>query len=120
MAIKLVLSSKEILDKVFTISPRGYDAFEVDQFLDRVLKDYATIETNYLLSKREIEDNNKRLKQLEKEKHDLEIELSKYRNRFSNVKDTDNVTADNIQLIKKINAYEKFLWNNGFNPTTIK
>ena len=36
MAIKLVLSSEEIYNKVFPIAPRGYDAFEVDEYLDKI------------------------------------------------------------------------------------
>ena len=27
---------------------------------------------------------------------------------------------DGIELVRKINALEKFLWNHGFNPDTIK
>ncbi len=120
MAIKLVLTSKEILQKVFPISPKGYDAFEVDEYLDRVLKDYQTIENNCLMETREIEQLKKRIEELEKENQQLSIENSKYKNRFANVKEDDKVNENNIHLIKKINAYEKFLWNHGFNPSTIK
>ncbi len=120
MAIKLVLSSDEILNKVFPTAPRGYNAFEVDEFLDRIIKDYETLEANCLMSSQEIGMLNERIANLEKEKHNLEIELGKYKNRFNNVKPDDNVTEENIHLIKKINAYEKFLWNHGYNPSTIK
>ena len=120
MAIKLVLSSEEIYNKVFPIAPRGYDAFEVDEYLDKILKDYETLEANHVMSAEEINSLNERIAQLEKEKHALEIELGKYKNRFNNVKTSDNVTEENIHLIKKINAYEKFLWNHGYNPSTIK
>ena len=120
MAIKLVLSAEEIYNKVFPISPRGYDAFQVDEFLDRILKDYETLEANHLMSAEEINMLNERIAQLEKQNKGLEIEIGKYKNRFSNVKTSDNVTEENIHLIKKINAYEKFLWNHGYNPSTIK
>ena len=120
MAIKLVLSADEILKKVFPISPKGYDAFEVDEFLDRILKDYETIQSNYLVEAREIDGLKKKINDLEAEKKKLELELGRYKNRFANVKENDNVTEENIHLIKKINAYEKFLWNHGFNPSTIK
>ena len=120
MAIKLTLSAEEILRKVFKISPKGYDALEVDEYLDRVLRDYRTIEANYLLEGREVDTLKSRIAKLENEKSLLEIENTKYKNRLSNIKDNDNVTEANIDLVKKINAYEKFLWNHGFNPNTIK
>ena len=40
--------------------------------------------------------------------------------KYSNVKPTDAVNDDNINLIKRINILEKFLWRNGFNPDNIK
>ena len=50
MAIKLVLSSEEIGNKVFKGVPRGYDPYEVDKFLDSIIADYEKVETNYLAS----------------------------------------------------------------------
>ena len=40
MAIKLVMSAQEILDKTFPGCPRGYDPFLVDEFLDSIIRDY--------------------------------------------------------------------------------
>ena len=42
--LKLKLTSKEILNKIFPPSDRGYNAFSVDEFLDKVLEDYRTVE----------------------------------------------------------------------------
>ena len=120
MAIKLVLSSKTILEKTFKAAPKGYEAFEVDEFLDRILRDYQTIERNYLVEESEIEALRQRIRELEEENKTISIELSKYKKRFENIKDNDNVTESNIDLVKRINVYEKFLWNHGFNPKTIK
>jgi len=120
MAIKLVLASEEILNKTFRISPKGYDAFEVDEFLDKILRDYRTVENNYLMAAYEIEKLNKRIADLEKKSREDDITISKYSKRLENIKETDDVNEGNIDLIKKIRAYEKFLWNNGYNPNTIK
>lgn len=120
MAIKLALSSKEILEKVFPGSPRGYDPFLVDEFLDKVLKDYLEVENNFLMKKEEIDALNQKVELLNKEKQKLEIELGKYKERFSNIKASDNVTTDNMDLIKKINKYETFIYKMGYNPHTIK
>ena len=35
---KVNFSSNDILDKVFTIKPKGYDAEEVDNFLDQIIE----------------------------------------------------------------------------------
>ena len=42
--MKLQLTSKEILNKEFKKSVKGYDASEVDAFLDKVLSDYRMID----------------------------------------------------------------------------
>lgn len=120
MAVKLVLSSKEILNKAFKVAPKGYNAFEVDEFLDKILRDYQTIESNYLTESELVKSLEGRIKNLEEENKSLSIELTKYKNKFQNIKENDNVTESNIDLVKKINIYEKFLWNHGFNPKTIK
>ena len=120
MAIRLVLSSKEILNKVFKGVPRGYDPYEVDQYLDRIIKDYERVEENVLMT----EEENKRLlnkiKELEQKNQSLEIEIGKYKTKYAKIKPTDNVNDDNINLIKRINTLETFLWQNGFNPSSIK
>lgn len=120
MALKLTLSSKEILEHVFPGAPRGYDPLKVDEFLDTILKDYHSVEANFLMKKEEIDALNAKVEALNKEKQKLEIELGKYKERFSNIKASDNVTSDNMDLIKKINKYEKFIYKLGYNPHTIK
>ncbi len=120
MEVKLLLTSREILEKEFRAVPRGYDALEVDQFLDKVLSDYHKIEENSLVDRKEIDSLKAEIASLKVEKHDLEIELGKFKSRVSNIRETDNVNTSNIELIKKINRYEKFLYNHGFQPENIK
>ena len=120
MAIKLVLSSEQISEKVFKGVPRGYDPYEVDKYLDTIILDYEKVENNYLLAKEEMKTLEDKVKQLEKENKNLFIELEKLKKKYANIKPGDNVTDENIDLIKRINTLERFLWRNGFNPTTIK
>ena len=120
MAIKLVLTAEQIGNKVFKGVPRGYDPYEVDKFLDQVILDYERVENNYLVSKSEIEKLEQKIRNLETDKHNLEIELGRLKTKYSKIKPTDNVTDDNIDLIKRINTLETFLWQNGFNPSSIK
>lgn len=120
MAIKLVLSSETIGNKIFKGVPRGYDPYEVDHFLDQIIADYERVEANYLLSQSEIQSMERKIKELEEEKHRLEIEVGRYKTKYSKVKPEDNVNDENLSLIKRINTLETFLWQNGFNPTRIK
>lgn len=120
MAIKLSVTSKEILENKFKVSPRGYDPFDVDQFLDKILKDYRVIESNYLVASKEIDALKNQIKQLEEEKKQLEIENAKYAKKFEGIIDNKNVTIDNIDLMKRISRLEKFIYNKGFDPKTIK
>ena len=120
MAIKLILNSEKVLEKIFPSARNGYDPFEVDSFLDNVLSDYKTIEKNVLMEQSKVDSLNSKIQDLEAKIKSLEIENQKYKARFANIKESDNVTLDNIDLVKKINKYESFLYKLGYNPHTIK
>ena len=118
--LKVKLTSNEILDKRFTASTAGYDAVDVDTFIDEIIKDYLLIEKNLIISEHEFKELNKKIDSLNKEKTSLEIENSKLKKRFSNIKEEDNVTTSNIELLRKLHLYEKALWDAGIDPTKIK
>ena len=121
MAVKLFLNSQTIINHVFPIVSRNaYDATEVDKFLDSIIQDYKVVEANSLVLKNEYEEMKEKNRALEKEKRTLEVDLEKYKAKFANIKSSDNVNSDNIELVRRINALEKFLWEHGFNPDTIK
>ena len=121
MALKLFLNSQTIMNHVFpVVSRNAYDATEVDRFLDSIIQDYKQVEENSLILKKEYEDLVSKNRKLEQDKRNLEVELEKYKARFANIKSSDNVTNDNIELVRRINSLEKFLWAHGFNPDTIK
>lgn len=120
MKIKLFLSSEEILNHTFAAVPKGYDPLDVDEYLDHILADYRTVEKNVLIQKEELEALNKRVEQLTAGIKRLEVENTTLKQKFSNIKPTDNVTTDNINLIKRINQLELFLYHQGIDPKTIK
>ena len=120
MAIKLTLNSQQVLNKTFEAVPRGYNPLEVDQYLDRVIRDYRIIEENCLVEKKEIDKLTEQIKKLESEKKVFEIENAKYEKRFEDIQNNKNVTVDNIDLMKRIAALEKFIYKLGYNPKTIK
>lgn len=120
MGIKLFLSSEEILNHVFVAVPKGYDPLDVDEYLDRILADYRTVESNLLLKKEEADALQKKIESLSNEVKRLEIENVTLKDKLSNIKPSDKVSSDNINLIKRINQLEVFLYHEGFDPKTIK
>lgn len=120
MAIKLNLNSKEILEMKFPNVPRGYDPLYVDEYLDKIIRDYKIIEANHLIENSEIDSLKTKITALEKENENLKIDNEKYASRLKDINENDNVTTSNIDLIKRINVLEKFLYQHGYIPSQIK
>ncbi len=116
--MKLLLTSKDILNKEFTKNVKGYDPLEVDTFLDNVLKDYKVID-NVIINL------NDKVSELKKQNQELinEIESMKSQN-VKKAKQTfvvnDYSRLDNLELLKKISAYENKLYELGVDPSKIK
>ena len=120
MALKLKLTSQTILDKEFQGSTPGYNPLQVDEFLDRIIKDYKVVESNCLMLSKDVDDLNNQIAELSEENKKLKVQNLKYESRLSNIKEGDSVTSENVELIKRINALEKFLYDKGFDPTKIR
>jgi len=120
MDVKLVLSSKALLEKVFTFSNNGYDAYQVDEFLDRIINDYKIVENNLLITKESINIYTDRIEVLTKENNELKAELEIYKKKYDGISDSKNVTNENLEYIKRISLLEKALYKQGIDPTKIK
>lgn len=120
MAIKLKLNSQEILETQFPNAPRGYDPLSVDEYLDKIIRDYKLVEQNQLLEEKEVVSYKERISKLEQEIQELKILVSKYEARLKDINENDNVTVENIDLVKRINQLEKFLYKHGYMPDQIK
>ena len=120
MAIKLKLNSQQILETKFPNVPRGYDPLYVDEYLDKVIKDYKLVEGNCLLEQREVDGYKEKIAKLESDLEELRIKVSKYEARLKDIKENDKVSMDNIDLVKRINQLEKFLFQHGYIPDQIK
>ena len=120
MGTKITLTSQAILQKRFQGATPGYNALEVDTFLDKIIKDYKIVEGNILISEDELTDLKNKNQELEDENQRLNLELIKSQSRLTNIKEGDVVNSDNVNLIKRINALEKFIYEKGFDPTKIK
>lgn len=120
MAIKLNLDSSMILEKQFDGQLRGYNALQVDKFLDMIIKDYKIIEENYLIEKEKLDQLKKENTELQRELDVAKVENSKMQTKVGGIRDSNSVSNENINNLKKIAAYEKFLYNHGYDPTKIK
>ena len=120
MTLKLKLTSQAIMDKVFPGSTPGYNPLQVDEYLDRIIKDYKVVESNCLMLKKDIDDLYLQINQLTEENKNLKVENLKYETRLKNIKEVDNVTTENFDLLKRINALEKFIYDKGYDPTKIR
>ena len=101
---KIVLSSRDILEKEFKIDTRGYRLKEVDQFLDTIINDY--------------EQFLNIINDLEKEKADLLSEIMNLKQELRNSKlsmevarnsDTGEIT--NVDIIKRLSQLEKLVYD---------
>ncbi|ADC51253.1 MULTISPECIES: cell division regulator GpsB [Alkalihalophilus] len=59
------LSAKEILDKEFKTSMRGYNPDEVDKFLDSVIQDYEAFQKKVAALEQENQKLRREMKQLQ-------------------------------------------------------
>ena len=113
------LNSQLILKKVFTPDVKGYDADQVDEFLDQVARDYVAFEAYYNDSKNYIVDLETQLRKTRERSSELEVENARLKKRLDGIKDTDNVSSGNIDLLQRIQRLEKELFRLGVDPRKI-
>ena len=94
----LKLSAKDIFEKEFEKSVRGFKPIEVDSFLDDVISDYQ-----------KMADMNSNLKRLEEENARLKKEVEELRIRVAtNSRSVDNqAQTHQIDILKRLSNLEK-------------
>lgn len=101
---RILLTSKDILDKEFKIDTRGYRPQEVDKFLDIVIRDYnefGKLLKESELEKRELIEDNIRLKQ----------EVRKLQTKIEALSDgNNNVEVNNADLLRRLSNLEKIIY----------
>lgn len=132
MEDNLKLNEKDILNKKFKKDIKGYDASEVDAFLDIVIKDYVTIKHIIANHEAEVASLNNEIKRLQggdaknntaalKERiRALEVENASYKNKLKGLNSDDNVGKENYVYIKRLRELENFLYQLGYDPKTLK
>ena len=101
---KIVLSSRDILEKEFKIDTRGQCMQEVDRFLDVIIKDYE--EMNSMIralaeDKKELVEDNIRLKQ----------EVRNLRTKLDVITDNNGEGSSTADVLRRLSNLEKYIYS---------
>ena len=100
---RIMLTTKDLLEKEFKVDTRGYRPQEVDKFLDIVIKDY--------------EEFLNIIKELENEKKDLVDDNIKLRQdirmlktKIDAIKDGNMTEVRNADILRRLSSLEKLVY----------
>lgn len=100
---RILLSSKDILEKEFKVDTRGYRPQEVDKFLDIVMRDYEEynkILKELLYEKKELVEDNTKLKQ----------EIRRLNTQLEAMKEAGGTDVSNADLLRRLSNLEKIIY----------
>ena len=110
---RIVLTSRDILEKEFKIDTRGYRPQEVDKFLDLIIKHKETIEqiakemyNIYEL----INVSEKDKQQLVEDNVLLKQEVRKLKTKLDVLEDSDSGNSSNADVLRRISKLEKIIY----------
>lgn len=111
-----LLSNKDILEKKFEATSKGYNPLEVDKFLDDIMQTLS-------IKNKQIESTSKELiflkeenEKLKKDFNEIEKSFTLFKKRYKNLNDDDFSKYSMIDLIKRVNVYETKLNELGIDP----
>ena len=115
MANKLNYDSKSLLNIKFSPNQKGYNPLEVDQVLDKIIKDYETLNNaiNEIASK--VEQQKGQYDKLKEDFDRVTVQMATLQKKYDALKRVSNVTDDNYTLVNKVAAYERVLHRKGVN-----
>ena len=115
MANKLNYDSKSLLNIKFSPNQKGYNPLEVDQVLDKIIKDYETLNNaiNEIASK--VEQQKGQYDKLKEDFDRVTVQMATLQKKYDALKRVSNVTDDNYTLVNKVAAYERVLHRKGIN-----
>ena len=115
MANKLNYDGKSLLNIKFSPDQKGYDPLEVDQVLDKIIKDYETLNSaiNELVDK--LQQQKGQYDKLKEEFDRVTVQMATVQKKYESLKRVSNITDDNYTLVNKVAAYERVLHRKGIN-----
>ena len=107
MEYKVVLSPKKIVSKEFKVDFKGYNADEVDHFLDQVVKDYEAFAG--LLN-----NSYDRIEQLERRLADQKAMIARLEREkaLHNLRALEDNVSSNVDILKRLSLLEKAVFQN--------
>ena len=100
---RIVLTSRDILEKEFKIDTRGYRPQEVDRFLDVIIKDYE--EMNSI-----IRDLEREKKQLVEDNIGLKQEIRNLKTKIEVLAESEGSSTTNADMLRRISKLEKIIY----------
>ena len=100
---RIVLTSRDILEKEFKIDTRGYRPQEVDRFLDMIIKDYE--EMNSI-----IRELDREKKQLVEDNIALKQEIRNLKTKIEVLAESDGGSTTNADMLRRISKLEKIIY----------
>ena len=100
---RILLTSRDILEKEFKIDTRGYRPQEVDRFLDMIIKDYE--EMNSI-----IRELDKEKKQLVEDNISLKQDIRNLKTKIEVLAESDGANTTNADMLRRISKLEKIIY----------
>ena len=111
MTHKIQLSPKKIVNKQFQIDFKGYNAEEVDYFLDMIVNDYENFAAMLNESYEQIEKLQKANDELKQKVNQLETEKMIQNDQLKSMEDN---LSTNVDLLKRISNLEKVVYKDKY------
>ena len=115
-----MLDSNKIYHKIFEGTKPGYDALQVDSFLDIVIKDYESMEQYIADNDAEMEELKNKVKMVNTQLAKVEAENATLKEKLGDISENDDASLNNLELLKRISKLEEALSKAGINPNTIE
>ncbi|CVH74204.1 Cell cycle protein GpsB [Clostridiales bacterium CHKCI006] len=106
---KLQLSPTKILNKEFKVDFKGYNATEVDYFLDVVIEDYETFKKLLNMAYEKIETLNSRNQKLKEQIQNLEKENALIKDQYNQLEEN---STSNVDILKRLSLLEREVFKN--------
>ena len=114
--ISMNYNSKTLLDVKFEKNVKGYDALQVDETLDEVIKDYEHYEKQTEQDKKTIAALKKEIQELKEAIREHEVEEKRLKNIVDSIPDDPSTNRNNIQYLRRISKLEAALYKKGVDP----
>ena len=114
--ISMNYNSKTLLDVKFEKNVKGYDALQVDETLDEVIKDYERYEKQTEQDKKTIAALKKEIQELKEAIREHEVEEKRLKNIVDSIPDDPSTNRNNIQYLRRISKLEAALYKKGVDP----